>query len=104
MVCLWLRGNETHGDEVHHVFGRGTSADSIKEAYTSLMTVCRNCHPSPILVPPTQVWQAEVLQVWHNMNVSPRGPIKFQDGHEVRNPVGLRIFKVTEPVIEYWSL
>lgn len=37
-----------HGEDVHHVFGRGREVSSWREHHTCLMLVCRDCHPSPL--------------------------------------------------------
>jgi len=35
--------------DVHHVYGRGKEIGDKREAYTSLMCVCRACHPGRIV-------------------------------------------------------
>ena len=93
MMCKWTYGIETSYQEVHHVFGRGTSPDSIKEFYTSLMCVCQDCHPAPILLPPTKSWQDKVLEVWKDMNFYPLNKVATTASSNIlKNPVGLPYF------------
>jgi len=104
MMCKWIYGLTTPYQEVHHVFSRGKSIKSIKEYPSSLMSVCRSCHPNPILVLPTQDWQFAVLTVWRNMNCSPENVLYKQDPQLlVYNPIGLPTFKIGDGVINNWS-
>lgn len=34
--------------DVHHIWGRGSDIYDWREDYTSLISVCRKCHPRPI--------------------------------------------------------
>ena len=34
--------------EIHHIWGRGSDMFDWREDYTSLISVCRKCHPRPI--------------------------------------------------------
>lgn len=43
------KGVEVQATEVHHVFGRGTSVESVQEGYRNLVCTCRSCHPQPSL-------------------------------------------------------
>jgi len=44
--CYRLKGKYVDAQEVHHVFGRGRKAGDWRESYKSLLSTCRDCHPS----------------------------------------------------------
>jgi hypothetical protein len=104
MICKWTCGITTPYAEVHHVFGRGATSDSVKEKFTSLMCVCRACHPQPILLPPYASWQFEILTVWRNMNCSPHGDVVLPTETAILNPVGLPVFKVDDGIVTDWRI
>lgn len=61
-VICYYKGKYTQGTEVHHVFGRGNSVESFKEHYTSLLVVCRKCHPLPAQdMHSKQAWVIDIL-------------------------------------------
>jgi len=100
MICKWVHHRERDAQEVHHVFGRGTSNASVKEYYTSLMSVCIECHPQPILLPPTMEWQATILRVWRNMNCDHHNKtMLIAPELVVDNPVGLSRFNISDGLI-----
>jgi len=96
MYCFWIHNKSRKGSEVHHVFGRGRCPGDIKEKYTSLMTVCRDCHPEPILAPTSSEWKNAVLYVWRKMNTEPVGDIHTPDGTLIESPFSSINFKVTD--------
>lgn len=105
MICRWTKGVSTPYAEVHHVFGRGTSVQSVKENPSSLMCVCRACHPHPILVPMLSNDDKEILAVWRNMNCSPENKLyRYDPIIDILNPIGLPTFKVGDGVITNWSM
>ena len=104
MICLWTCALSTPYSDVHHVFGRASSITSVKEQPSSLMCVCRACHPPPILAPPTRSWAKDILVVWRNMNCQPYNKLYKQAPEtEVLNPIGLPVFKVGDGIITDWS-
>ena len=51
--------------DVHHVYGRGRSTGDWREHHTSLMSVCRGCHPQPIKHKPAGPklrWVEDILE------------------------------------------
>jgi hypothetical protein len=94
MMCYWLDDKRTPFTDVHHVFGRGTSICD-KENPSSLMSVCRKCHPQPILmVRHLTGWKHAVLYTWLNMNQHPMN--RSFPAQSLALPPGLNIeyFKV----------
>lgn len=105
MICKWTMGVTTPYAEVHHVFGRGTYVLSPKEDFTSLMSVCRSCHPQPLLVPMISHELTYILTVWRNMNCSPANMLfRYDPIIEIKNPIGLPVFKVGDGTIANWSI
>ena len=45
-IHFFLFGERKPYEEVHHVFGRSRMAGDWKEHHSSLMCVCRACHPA----------------------------------------------------------
>ena len=71
-VICWFRHHRrrNHAD-VHHVFGRGTKAGDWREEYTSLICVCRSCHPPPIKTPGANDNLAYVEDILRQANEQP---------------------------------
>jgi len=45
VICFFKYNRPVPASEVHHAFGRGVSAEDWREDVTSLMCVCKSCHP-----------------------------------------------------------
>lgn len=50
-ICYFQYNRATPRAEIHHVYGRGKHAGDWREHYSSLLCVCKACHPSPIRDP-----------------------------------------------------
>ena len=64
-ICYFRDGVETPFEEVHHVYSRGKKEGDWREHYTSLLCVCKKCHPLPIITPGGSArlgWVEEVLR------------------------------------------
>ncbi len=95
MMCKWVHNQRTKAVEVHHVFGRGAMVGSVKEETTSLMCVCRDCHPQPIMLYSEHAWKEDVIHAWVRMNLYPENSDYILiHGKEVLNPIGLGTFKI----------
>lgn len=57
-------------DDVHHVFGHGTTERSPKEHFTSLICVCRKHHPQPISCGGVDEKDIRV-RMWRSANLYP---------------------------------
>lgn len=70
-ICHFRYHRDRRMDDVHHVFGRGRNIYDPREQFTSLLCVCRECHPQPIMYPggnPILDWVEDVLRL---ANVTP---------------------------------
>lgn len=72
VICYYNHGVEQRYDDVHHVYGRGREAGDDREHYTSLMCVCRGCHPMPIQTPGAN---ASLYWVEHTLILANNDPI-----------------------------
>lgn len=50
-ICWFQHNRETPRADIHHVYGHGKKAGDWREHHTSLLCVCKSCHPSPIRDP-----------------------------------------------------
>ena len=70
-ICWFKKDVINKAEDVHHVYGRGKTKQSSKEKYTSLLCVCRLCHPQPLLFP---TGESEIEQILAMANATPINP------------------------------
>jgi hypothetical protein len=51
VICHFRYNRKRRREEIHHVYGRARRSGEWREHYTSLMSVCKDCHPPPIQTP-----------------------------------------------------
>lgn len=64
-ICWFRDGVHKRREEVHHVYGRGRASGDFREHYTSMLCVCKECHPPPIQIPGASArlgWVEGILQ------------------------------------------
>lgn len=66
-ICLREHNRLRRADDVHHVFGRSRRVDW-REHHTSLMCVCRECHPSPLYLHNPETSDHEIAKLMRNIN------------------------------------
>jgi len=50
VICWFMHHRKRKRAEIHHVYSRSREAGDWREQYTSLMCVCKECHPQPIKI------------------------------------------------------
>lgn len=70
-VICWFRYNRKRlSTQVHHIYGRSRQPDW-REHYTSLMGVCNECHPKPIIHKPASESMVWIEEIAEKMNDTP---------------------------------
>lgn len=72
-ICWFQHGKRTEAVDIHHVYGRSNKSgkDIWKEDVGCLLSVCRECHPQPIITPGATHDLAYVEWVLNQANTRP---------------------------------
>ena len=74
-ICYFKYNRIRPYDDVHHVYSRGKRAGDCRERYTSLLCVCRQCHPLPIMTPGASKdlgWVEDILRLANEQPINKR--------------------------------
>lgn len=74
-ICWFRYGRSRRREEVHHVYSRGKQAGDWRERYTSLLCVCRECHPLPVKSPggsKSLGWVEDILRQANETPINPQ--------------------------------
>lgn len=70
-IHFFLHGENRRREEVHHIYSRGRQAGDFREHYTSLLCVCKECHPMAIQTPGASATLGWVEEIARKANETP---------------------------------
>lgn len=82
-ICHFKHGRYRKRQEVHHVYSRGRKSGDFREHYTSMLCVCKECHPPPIQIPGGSATLGWVEDILKRANET---PINGKFEHEIHMP------------------
>lgn len=83
VICYFKHNRIRMRQEIHHVYSRGRETGDWREHYTSLMCVCKECHPLPIQVPGASAnlgWVEDILRMANETPIDPAFKKEYYDG------------------------